>query len=132
MIENDLLELKEIEDELISVGESLADLSRVRFELINDSHWNCLEMTLYVFGAGDPDVECPVYEVRVDADVLLTEQNRLQGISCQKLAALFAEDLIHEISSRNIPVVCNEGDTETETYFDLAAPGGKILLPMTR
>jgi hypothetical protein len=131
MIENDILELKEIESELISVDETLDDLSLVKFELVNDSHWGCLEMTLFVFGAGDPDIECPVYEIRIDTDVLLTEQNGLQGISCQKLAALFAEDLIHEISGRNIPVICNEGD-KTETYFDLAAPGNNILLPMIR
>ena len=130
-IENDLLELKEIETELIDVGESLADLSWVRFELVNDSHWDCLEMTLYIFGAGNPDVECPIYEIRVDTDVLITEQNGLRGISCQRLAALFAEDLINEISRRNIPVVCNEGD-KTETYFDIAAPGSNVLLPMIR
>nr|WP_320190101.1 hypothetical protein [uncultured Desulfobacter sp.] len=99
--------------------------------LSHDSHWDELEMTLYIFGAGGADIECPVYEVPVDTEVLLVEQNGLQGISCQKFAALFAEYLINEISSRNIPVICNEGD-KTEKYFDLAAPGNDILLPMIR
>jgi len=130
-IENDLLELEEIVTELIDVGESLDDLSLVKFELVNDTHWDSLDMTLYIFGAGDPDTECPAYEVRVDTEVLVTKQNGLQCISCQKLAALFAKDLIHEISRRNVPVVCNQGN-ETETYFDLTAPGNNILLPMIR
>ena len=54
-IENDLLELEEIVTELIDVGETLADLSLIRFELVNDTHWDSLDMTLFIFGAGDCD-----------------------------------------------------------------------------
>jgi hypothetical protein len=130
-IENDLLELEEIVAELIDVGETLADLSLIRFELVNDTHWDSLDMTLFIFGAGDPETECPVFETRVDTEVLLTESQGLRGISCQRLAALFAGDLINEITRRSIPVVCNERD-ETEAHINLAEPGDKILLPMIR
>ena len=130
-IENDVLELKEIVTEFISVGETLEDLSLVRFELVNDTHWDSLDMTLYIFGAGSPDTECPVFETIIDTEALLPEKDQNQDISCKKLAALFAEDLINEIRKRGVPVLCNEGD-ETETYINLADPGDKILLPMIR
>lgn len=130
-IEYDFLELKEVVTELIDVGETLEDLSLVRFELVNDTHWDSLDMILYIFGTGDPDTECPVFETIVDTEVLLPSDNQVQGISCQKLAALFADDLVNEIRKRVIPVVFNQGD-ETETHINLAVPGDKILLPMIR
>ncbi len=130
-IENDLLELEEIVTELIDVGESLDDLSLVRFEIVNDTHWDSLDMTLFIFGAGDPETECPVFETTVDTDVLLDESQGLKGINCKKLAALFAEDLVKEITMRDIPVISNQGD-ESETQINLAEPGDKILLPMIR
>ena len=99
-IENDLLELEEIVTELIDVGETLADLSLIRFELVNDTHWDSLDMTLFIFGAGDPETECPVFETIVDTEALLDESQGLRGISCKKLSALFAEDLVNEITVR--------------------------------
>jgi len=92
-IENDVLELEEIVTEFISVGETLEDLSLVRFELVNDSHWDSLDMTLYIFGAGDPDTECPVFETRIDTEVLLPEEEQNQGISCKKLAETIMKGL---------------------------------------
>lgn len=130
-IENDLLELKEVETELVDVGESLDDLSLVKLEFVNDTHWGDFETTLYIFGAGDPDETCPVFETRVDTEVLLTEFQGLQGLSCRKLSALFAKDLVNEITVRGIPVICNQGD-ETEASIDLSDPGDQVLLPMIR
>jgi len=45
-IEYDVLELDEIVTELTDVGETISDLSLVRFELVNDTHWDCLDMRL--------------------------------------------------------------------------------------
>ncbi|MDY0133360.1 MAG: hypothetical protein RBR53_11930 [Desulforegulaceae bacterium] len=131
LITDNILKLEDIVAEFISVDETLEDLSLIKFEFINDCHWNSLDMTLYIFGAGDPESEYPVFEARIDPEFFLQENTKSRVISCKKLAAIFAEDLINEISKRNIPVVCNKSDS-TETCIDLVNPGERVLQPMVR
>jgi hypothetical protein len=87
-------------------------------------------MNLLIYGAGDPDIECPVLEIPIDAEVLLAD-GMSQGISSQKLSTLFAEDLLEIIRKKDVPVICNQGDI-TETLINLSDPENGILLPMIR
>ena len=64
-------------------------------------------MNLLIYGTGDSDTECPVLEIPIDADVLLLEAIH-QGISCQKLSALFAGDLLETIREKDVPVILRE------------------------
>jgi hypothetical protein len=129
-IEYDVLDLDEVAAEFLYVGETIDDLSLIRLTLVKDTHWDCLEMNLLIYGTGDPDIECPVLEIPIDAEVLLLE-GMSQGISCQKLSALFAEDLLETIREKDVPVIFNLGD-KTEALIDLSKPGNEILLPMIR
>ncbi|TYT73155.1 hypothetical protein [Desulfobotulus mexicanus] len=125
------LYLSDLEAEFNSVQETIADLSLISFELVKDCHWGDLDMTLYIYGAGDPETEYPVYEARIDTEFFLAEGSFGRVVSCKKLVALFSCSLVEEICRRNIPVVCNRGDS-TETYIDLENPGEGVLLPMLR
>ena len=129
-IEYDVLDLKEVVAEFIDVGETIDDLSLIRLTLVKDTHWDCLDMNLLIYGTGEPDTECPVLEIPIDVEVLLLE-DMSQGISCQKLAALFAEDLLEIIREKDVPVIFNQGD-KTEARINLSKPGNEILLPMIR
>jgi hypothetical protein len=102
----------------------------IRLTLVRDSHWDCLDMNLLIYGAGDPDIECPVMEIPIDAEVLLVD-GMSQGISCQKLSTLFAEDLLKIIREKNVPVICNQGNI-TKALINLSDPGNGILMPMIR
>lgn len=125
-IQDDVLELNEVIAEFVSVGETIADLSLIRLEFVNDVHWQDLEATLFIFGAGDPDKDCPVLEIRLDPEALLSEDHQSQGISAQKFSALFEEKLKETVKLMKVPVVSNQGDS-TEQLIDLSKPGDGIL-----
>jgi len=129
-IEYDVLDLEEVAAEFIDVGETIDDLSLIRLTLVKDTHWECLDMNLLIYGTGDPDTESPILEIQIDAEVLLLECVSL-GISCQKLSALFAEDLLETIRKKDVPVIFNQGD-KTEARINLSKPGNGKLLPMIR
>ncbi len=129
-IEYDVLDLEEVVAEFIDVGETIDDLSLISLTLVKDTHWDCLDMNLLIYGTGDPDIECPVLEIPIDAEVLLVDGIN-QGISCRKLSTLFAEDLLEIIREKDVPVIFNQRD-KTEARIDLSKPGNEILLPMIR
>jgi hypothetical protein len=71
--------------------------------------------------AGDPDSECPVMEIPIDAEVLLVD-GISQGINSLKLSTLFAEDLLETIREKDVPVIFNQGDI-TEALINLSDLG---------
>jgi hypothetical protein len=127
-IENDLLELAEVLIELKSARETIDDLSLISFTLMKDTNWDCLELTLSIWGS-DPDRGCPIFEIPVDAEVLLHDDKQVEGLSIHKISALFEKALLKTIRVKNIPVIFNQGD-KTEVRLDLSDPGNEILLPM--
>ncbi|NDY74251.1 hypothetical protein DO021_20485 [Desulfobacter hydrogenophilus] len=129
-IENDVLELEEILTELESARETIDDLSLVSFTLEKDTYWDCLDLNLSIWG-GDPERGCPIFETPVDAEVLLHEDKRVEGLSIHKISALFDEALLETIRAKGIPVFFNQGD-KTEVRIDLSDPGNEVLLPMIR
>lgn len=131
MIHDDLLELGEVITEFRSVGEKISQLSLIKFELVNDVHWQELEFNLMIFGSGDPAVECPVMEIRLDPESLLVEGHQSQCVSVRKLSALFDEKLKETVKRMNVTVVSNQGDP-TEKVIDLSSPGDDVLFPMPR
>jgi hypothetical protein len=101
------IELEYLEQEFREVGENLESLSLVRLQLVNDSHFDCFDFTIEIYGDGVPDEVGPVIEVAFDVDDLLTEVNHLQGIDKQKISSLFSPDLCCELIQRKVRIEFN-------------------------
>ncbi|MCD4676907.1 MAG: hypothetical protein K8S18_13070 [Desulfobacula sp.] len=120
-----------LEQELREVSETLEDLSLVRLQLVNDSHYDCFDFTIEIYGGGIPDEVGPVVEIAFDVDDLLTEVNLFQGIDKKKIPSLFSQKLLDELIQRDIKIEFNYLDETAET-LDLSEPGDGYLLAMVR
>ncbi len=125
----EVIEFEEVVDEFIDVGETIDDLSVVRLFLVKDVHDDSLELTVEIFGAGDPDEEGPVLEFNINTDFLLQEDNLVKGINSKTIPALFDSDLLDTMIDRGTQIIWNYGD-ETEKQISLSKPGSIALLPM--
>ena len=130
-IVREVIEFEEVVDEFIDIGETIEDLSLIRLSLIKDTHYNSFDLSIEIFGAGDPDVEGPVLAFNIDTDALLKEYALFQGVNSQIIPVLFNPDLLDTLIDSNIKIVWNQGD-ETEEQINLIKPGDNILLPMLR
>jgi hypothetical protein len=128
-IVREVIEFEEVVDEFMDIGETIDDLSLIRLSLIKDTHYNSFELSIEIFGAGDPDEEGPVLEFNIDTDAILKEEALFQGISHQAIPALFNSDLLDTLIDSGAQIVWNHGD-ETEEQISLIKPGNDILSPM--
>jgi hypothetical protein len=127
----EVIEFEEVVDEFMDVGETIDDLSLIRLSLIKDTHDDSFELSIEIFGAGDPDVEGPVLEFNFDPDAILKEDALYQGINSQTIPTLFDSDLLDTLIDSNTQIVWNQDD-ETKATINLTHPGTDILLPMLR
>ena len=128
-IVRDVIEFEEVVDEFMDIGETIDDLSLVRLSLIKDTHYDSFDLSIEIFGAGDPDEEGPVLEFNIGTDAILKEGALYQGINSQIIPALFDSDLLDTLIDSSTQIVWNHGD-ETEEQISLIKPGNDILLPM--
>ncbi len=130
-IVREIIEFEEVVDEFMDFGETIDDLSLIRLSLIKDTHYDSFDLSIEIFGAGDPHVEGPVLEFNIDTDAILKEDALFQGVGSQIIPALFNSDLLDTLIDNNTQIVWNQGD-ETEVQINLTHPGNDILLPMLR
>ncbi|MBU1194013.1 MAG: hypothetical protein KKE62_01730 [Proteobacteria bacterium] len=130
-IVREIIAFEEVVDEFMDVGEDITDLSLIRMSFIKDTHYDSFELSMEIFGGGDPDEVGPVLELYIDLDSLITEEQLFQGIEKHKIPTLFDPDLLEELIGRNVPIKWNEGD-ETQDCIDLSAPEDGFLLAMLR
>lgn len=124
-----VITLEEVQRELSDVGEDLNDLSVIRMSFVNDCHYDSYELTVHIFGDGDPDETGPVLELYIEPDALVTKEDLFIGINRLKIPSLFAPEALEALKLRNVRVEWNCGD-ETEELIDLADPGTGFLLAM--
>lgn len=131
-IVREIITLEEVKREFDDVGESLDDLSIIRLSLVQDTHDDSLDLSVEIYGDGDPDETPPILELGIDnPNLLMTETEHFQGIDRQKIPTLFELPLIQELTQRGLKIEWNNRD-ETEEAIDLSNPGEGYLLAMIR
>jgi hypothetical protein len=126
------LTLKEVRLAFHDVGETLNDLTSIRIALIRDVHDESHEMTIEIFGMGNPDESAPVCEYAIDLYHLCTEEIlHSHGMKLDTIIQFFDTDLLNELIMRHIRITCNARD-ETQVVLDPSNPGTGYLQPMER
>lgn len=127
-----VISFAEVEQEFVDVHETLDDLSVIRMSLVKDTHDESYDLCVEIFGDGDPDIDAPILDLRIELDAFVNDEKlHTHGISRKILQTMFDSQLSAEIIKRNIPIEWNNGD-KTEAVIHISDPGSGFLQAMDR